>query len=113
MQVSTPGTLCVDIANTPCGLFAGLWGYVQYPVMGLASGLAPLSAISNSTEPLNKCIEVSSNGGKDPLYVGRNVSSQLHNLHNVMSNCAMQGHAFGLAVKDSVVIVSLAKSFAS
>ena len=55
-------------------LFAGLWGYVQYPVIGLASGLAPFSAISNSSEPLNKCIEVGSGGGADPAYVGRNVS---------------------------------------
>lgn len=55
----------------------GLWGYVEYPVVGLASGLAPFSAISNSSEPLNLCIEVLSGGGKSPVYGGRNVCSVL------------------------------------
>jgi hypothetical protein len=56
---------------------AGLWGYVEYPVIGLASGLAPFSAISNSSEPLSRCIEVLSGGGSAPIYGGRNVSAKL------------------------------------
>ena len=63
---------------------AGLWGYVEYPVMGLASGLAPFSAISNSTQPLNRCIEVLSGGGASPIYGGRNVSAK-HQLDPVLS----------------------------
>eukprot|EP00891_Asterochloris_glomerata_P004082 jgi/Astpho2/4082/e_gw1.00063.48.1_t len=41
------------------GICYGIWGYVEYPVMGLASGLAPLTYIDNSTStPLNYCIRV-------------------------------------------------------
>lgn len=42
--------------------------------MGLASGLAPFSVITNSTEPLNKCIQVLSDGGASPIFNGRNAS---------------------------------------
>ena len=51
----------------------GLWGYAEYPVVGLASGLTSFSAISNSSAPLNYCIEVDSDGGASPIYGGRNV----------------------------------------
>ena len=48
---------------------------MQYPVMGLASGMAPLTYIDNSTStPLNYCIRVLSDGGADPVFTGRNVS---------------------------------------
>ncbi|KAL3154630.1 hypothetical protein ABBQ32_014079 [Trebouxia sp. C0010 RCD-2024] len=57
------------------GICYGLWGYVEYPVVGLASGLAPFSVITNSTEPLNKCIQVLSDGGASPVFNGRNASS--------------------------------------
>ena len=58
-----------------CLLAAGIWGYVQYPVMGLASGFAPLTYIDNSTStPLNYCIRVLSDGGLAPVFTGRNVS---------------------------------------
>lgn len=43
--------------------------------MGLASGLAPLTYIDNSTStPLNYCIRVLSDGGLEPIFTGRNVS---------------------------------------
>lgn len=43
--------------------------------MGLASGLAPLTYIDNSTStPLNYCIRVLSDGGLEPVFTGRNVS---------------------------------------
>lgn len=54
---------------------AGLWGYVEYPVVGLASGLAPFSVIANSSEPLNTCIQVLSGGGASPVFNGRNAST--------------------------------------
>lgn len=66
----------------------GLWGYAEYPVVGLASGLTSFSAISNSSAPLNYCIEVDSDGGASPIYGGRNVrplTLVLHLPHRISS----------------------------
>lgn len=46
-------------------------GYVEYPVVGLVSGLAPLSTLnSNSTTLLNSCI-VSGTGPAAPNFSGQ------------------------------------------
>jgi len=50
---------------------AALVGYVEYPVVGLESGLAPLSALSsNVTALLNGCIAPGT-GPLAPLFAGR------------------------------------------
>ena len=56
-------------------IVTGLWGYAEYPVVGLASGLTSFSAINNASAPLNYCVEVLSGGGASPRYGGRNVRS--------------------------------------
>lgn len=38
------------------GKFVGVGGKVQYPLMALESGLAPLADLSNTTALLNNCI---------------------------------------------------------
>ena len=52
-------------------LNAALVGYVEYPVVGLVSGLAPLSTLAgNATTPLDACI-VPGTGPASPLFSGR------------------------------------------
>ena len=42
--------------TTFLGLVAGVGGKVQYPLMALESGLAPLADLGNTTALLNNCI---------------------------------------------------------
>lgn len=50
---------------------AALVGYVEYPVVGLTSGLAPLSTLDrNATMLLDACI-VPGTGPAKPLFSGR------------------------------------------
>ncbi|KAK9823563.1 hypothetical protein WJX72_003814 [[Myrmecia] bisecta] len=52
------------------GICYALVGYVEYPIMGMSSGLAPLKAINDTSVPLDRCI-VPGVSLTSPVYAGR------------------------------------------